>query len=175
VDNRRAEAAFEKALELDENEPLALIGLALVRIREGSTDRATRLLRQAEAAVGERGLGPAYMARIRAGEGRVLFELGRFDDARAKGAEAARLDAACGEAHLLLASVRMELGGTAIDDLRRAVDGSPPSVEALGLLVVELSASRVDEEVCTLGRRYLAAAPAGLDARDVSRLVRRCR
>jgi tetratricopeptide (TPR) repeat protein len=175
VDDRQAGAAFEKALELDENEPDALIGLALVRTREGSTDRATRLLRQAEAAVGERELGPSHIARIRAGEGRVLFELGRFDDAREKANEAVRLHAACGDAHLLLASIRMELGGTAIDDLRHAVEGSPPSVEALGLLVIELSANRVDEEVCTLGRRYLAAAPRGLDARDVSRLVRRCR
>jgi len=174
VADRQAGVAFERVLDLDENNPDALIGLAHIRIRAGSTDRASRFLRRADAAVRARSLGASYEARIKAADGRVQFELGRFDDARETANEAIRLDAACGDAHLLLASVTMELGGSGTDELRRAVEATPPSVEAMGLLVIELS-SRRNDETCTLARRYLAAAPQGLDARDVRRFVRRCR
>jgi tetratricopeptide (TPR) repeat protein len=173
VSNGRAERAFEKALELDEKDPDALLGMALVRTRAGSTDRASRYINRAEAAVRERELGDTYVARIKAAEGRVLFELGRLDDAREKAAEATRLDSACAAAHLLIASIGMEHNEVPVDDLQRAVEGSPPSVEAMGLLVVERGTT--SEENCNLARRYLAAAPRGLDARVVRRFVRRCR
>jgi tetratricopeptide (TPR) repeat protein len=173
VSNGPAERAFEKALELDEEDPDALLGMALVRTRAGSTDRASRFISRAEAAVRARELGDSYKARIKATEGRVLFELGRFDDARERATEAIRLDSACSAAHLLVASIRMELGAVATEDLQRAVEGSPPSVEAMGLLVLERGTT--SEDNCALARRYLEAAPRGLDARDVRRVVRRCR
>ncbi len=173
VSNSLAERAFDKALEIDESNPDALLGMALVRTRAGSTDRASRFINQAEAAVRERELDDSYKARVKAAEGRVLFELGRFDDARARATEAIRLDRACSTAHLLMASIRMENNGTAPDELQRAVEGSPPSVEAMGLLILERGTT--SEDNCNLARRYLAAAPRGLDAREVQRFVRRCR
>ncbi len=170
--DRDATRSFTRALRIDEDEPEAHLGMALLQTRAGALSRVARSIGAAERAMRQRGLGPRFEARILAARGRLRFELGDFGDATANAREALSKDAECAEAHLLLANIAIERGDDPIPHLRSAVAGHAPLPEALGRLAVRLPRG---EEACDLARRYMRAAPNGYDAPDVQDVIDRCR
>jgi hypothetical protein len=64
---------------------------------------------------------------------------------------------------MVLAEIADAGGRDPSDHLRRAVDGATPLPEALGWLALLTHG----DERCELARRYLRAAPRGLDNREV--------
>ncbi len=170
-----AARVFNRVIGIDADNPEALLGLVIARTRAGSTSGVEGLLGRAQSAAEARGMGPSFMARIEAARAGIAYEGDDFTRARTIATAALALDEDCADAHMYIAAVTSALSRDPVESLRRAVAASPPSVEAMGLLVVEIATARPSEEVCTLGRRYLAAAPRGFDAGDVRRAIRRCR
>ncbi|MBW2460033.1 MAG: tetratricopeptide repeat protein [Deltaproteobacteria bacterium] len=170
-----AARVFRRVIDIDADNPEALLGIVIARTRSASTAGAQELLDQAKSAAEARGLPPSFMARLEAARAGIAFERDDFTSARTIATAALALDEDCADAHMYVAAVTMALNGNPVESLRRALTASPPSVEAMGLLVVEIASARPSEEVCALGRRYLAAAPRGFDAADVRRAIRRCR
>ena len=169
--DRAAMRTFQRALDLNDDEPEAHLGLAHLQTRAGQLSRVARSIGEAERAARRRGLGSEFDARILAARGRLRFELGDFDDATAKAEAAIEKDPRASEAHLLLANIAIEEGDDPIPHLRAAVEGRAPLPEALGRLASRLRG----EEACELARRYMRAAPRGYDAPDVQDVLDRCR
>ncbi|MCB9635891.1 MAG: tetratricopeptide repeat protein [Sandaracinus sp.] len=171
-DDRGAIRQFERAIEIDGGLVEAYLGLALSRTRRGDLGGASQAIGEAEGLVQRRSLGARYEARLLAARGRVLYENGSFDEAEAKAREALAKDASCAAAHYVLGIVADARGGSPVEHLRAALAARAPLPEVMGQLV--LFDGRADD-VCDLARRYLEAAPRGLDARDARSTARRCR
>ena len=171
-DYRGAKRSFERALRVDDDAIEAHLGMALVETRLGDLRAASQAVGAAERIVRARDLGPRYQARVAVARGRVRFEYGSFGDAREHAEEAIEKDGDSAEAHFLMAMIADANGDDPERHLRRAAEGRMPPPEVFGQLVIH---SRGGRERCEMGRRYLAAAPRGIDASDVRRAIRRCR
>jgi tetratricopeptide (TPR) repeat protein len=170
--NGEAQAAFVQALRLDERDPDAHVGRALLAMRAGDLGGAGRALERALELAATVGASPELRARLEAARGRLRFESGSFADARERATAALALDPRCAEAQLLLASVTIEQGGDALPPLRAAAAGDAPPAEAIGRLALRLPPGA---EACAAARRYLDAAPRGYDADAVRAVDARCR
>jgi predicted Zn-dependent protease len=170
--DRDAIRQFERAVALDPGQVEAWLGLALSRTRRGDLGGASQAIGEAEGLIQRRTLGPRYEARLLAARGRLLYENGSFDDARTKAQEALAKDASCAAAHYVLGLVADARGTSPVEHLRAALAARSPAPEVLGQLLIydERAADR-----CDLARRYLRAAPRGLDARDARSAMRGCR
>ncbi|MCU0671380.1 MAG: tetratricopeptide repeat protein [Myxococcota bacterium] len=170
--DRDAIRQFERAVALDPGQVEAWLGLALSRTRRGDLGGASQAIGEAEGLIQRRTLGPRYEARLLAARGRLLYENGSFDDARTKAQEALAKDASCAAAHYVLGLVADARGSSPVEHLRAALAARSPSPEVLGQLLIfdDRAADR-----CDLARRYLQAAPRGLDARDARSAMRGCR
>jgi tetratricopeptide (TPR) repeat protein len=168
--DREAGDAFTRALEIERGSPWALLGIAEVRLREGSVPRAESNLDAARRNGERRALGPRFMSRVKSLEGRIAFEQGNFGRATERARQAIELDARNADAHLVLANVAMEQGDDPVPHFRAAIAGQAPQPEALGRLALRLRG----DEACDLARRYLERAPQGYDAPDVQGALRRC-
>ena len=170
--DRDAIRQFERAVALDPGQVEAWLGLALSRTRRGDLGGASQAIGEAEGLIQRRTLGPRYEARLLAARGRLLYENGSFDDARTKAQEALAKDPSCAAAHYVLGLVADARGSSPVEHLRAALAARSPSPEVLGQLLIfdERAADR-----CDLARRYLQAAPRGLDARDARSAMRGCR
>jgi predicted Zn-dependent protease len=170
--DRDAIRQFERAVALDPGQVEAWLGLALSRTRRGDLGGASQAIGEAEGIIQRRTLGPRYEARLLAARGRLLYENGSFDDARTKAQEALAKDASCAAAHYVLGLVADARGSSPVEHLRAALAARSPSPEVLGQLLIfdDRAADR-----CDLARRYLRAAPRGLDARDARSAMRGCR
>ena len=169
---RAARNAFEQALKHQRSNVEAHLGLALVLTRLGDLGRAARSVAAAERAVERQELGARYEARTLAARGRLRFEVGAFADAKELAVKAIEKDEDAAEAHFLLAMIAVEANSDPIEHLRRANQGRATLPEAVAQLALRLPAG---EERCVLARKYLSAAPRGYDARNVKRVLRRCR
>jgi tetratricopeptide (TPR) repeat protein len=170
--NGEAQAAFAQALRLDERDPDAHVGRALLAMRAGDLGGAGRALERALELAATVGASPELRARLEAARGRLRFESGAFADARERATAALALDPRCAEAQLLLASVTIEQGGDALPPLRAAAAGDAPPAEAIGRLALRLPPGA---EACAAARRYLDVAPRGYDADAVRAVEARCR
>jgi Tfp pilus assembly protein PilF len=170
--DRRALRAFRKALQRDPQQVDAHLGLALLDRRSGVLSRARKHIRRAERAARKTGAGDVAQARILAYEASVDFEYGNYDKAKSKAREAVRLDERNAEARLVLTELALVRGGDPEKQLRKAVEGRAPPPEAVGRLAARLERGK---EACQLAERYMKAAPDGYDARDVRRVLSRCR
>jgi tetratricopeptide (TPR) repeat protein len=170
--NGEAQAAFAQALRLDERDPDAHVGRALLAMRAGDLGGAGRALERALELAASVGATPELRARLEAARGRLRFESGSFADARERATAALALEPRCAEAQLLLASVTIEQGGDALTPLRAAAAGDAPPAEAIGRLALRLPPGA---EACVAARRYLEAAPRGYDADAVRAVDARCR
>jgi Tfp pilus assembly protein PilF len=168
--DREAGDAFTRALEIERGSPWALLGIAEVRLREGSIPRAESNLEAARRNGERRNLGARFASRVKSLEGRIFFEQGNFSRAKERARQAIELDARNADAHLLLANVAMEEGEDPIPHFRAAIAGQAPQPEALGRLALRLRG----DEACDLARRYLERCPNGYDAPDVQGALRRC-
>ncbi len=170
--DRDAIRQFERAVALDPGQVEAWLGLALSRTRRGDLGGASQAIGEAEGLIQRRTLGPRFEARLLAARGRLLYENGSFDDARTKAQEALAKDASCAAAHYVLGLVADARGSSPVEHLRAALAARSPSPEVLGQLLIfdDRAADR-----CDLARRYLQAAPRGLDARDARSALRGCR
>ncbi|MBO6940143.1 MAG: tetratricopeptide repeat protein [Deltaproteobacteria bacterium] len=171
-DYRDAKRTFARALRVDEASIEAHLGMALVETRLGDLRGAAQAVGEAERIVRSEELGDRYEARVAVARGRVRFEYGSFSEAKEHAEQAVEKDARSAEAHFLLAMIADATGGDPEPHLRRASEGRMPPPEVFGQLVIHM---RAGSERCELGERYLAAAPRGIDARDVQRLTSRCR
>ncbi len=167
-----ARRAFEQAIELDASNVDALLGMAQVFTRIGELSRASRSIGSAERIVNARSLGSTYQARILSARSRLHFEYGRFDEAAEKAKAAIQLDGRNAQAHLLLALIAVESSENPVPHLRSALAGRACPPEAVALLAQRLP--RNGGEACALARRYLTAAPQGLDARAMKPLAGLC-
>ncbi len=170
--DRTATPVFERAARVDPQNAEAHLGLALVRTRRGDLTGAANAIGDAEGARTARAPNDTWLqARVQAARARLMFENGSMDGAVEQAEAAVAVDSTCAEAHLVLAIVADARGTNPIPHLRRALAGRSPPPEVLGQLVLYDDRA---EDVCELARRYLAAAPRGIDARDARTLSRRC-
>jgi len=154
-------ARYQRALELDENEALALLGLARLELT-ARPDAALELFRRAVAAAPEK-------SEPRRGEARALVALGRRDEARARLQQALELDAYDWAAAFELAKLSRDLGEHSEEALvmaQRAVrfGGPPESLDLLSALHADRGdtdqAARAADRARTLRARRAAAAPS---------------
>ncbi len=171
-DDRGALRALQRALDLDGDQVDAHLALAAVRTRRGDLAGASRAIGEARQLVESASLGPAYEARVLAATGRLRYESGNLGEAEELATQALAKDPQSAPAHLLMALVKDAQGQDPVPHLRQALEGHFVTPEVLGQLVVF---DRRAADRCALARRYLEAAPRGLDARDARSLVRRCR
>lgn len=171
-DYRDAKRTFRRAIRADEDEIEAHLGMALVETRLGDLRGASQSVGEAERIVRTKELGDRYASRVAVARGRVRFEYGSFSDAKEHAEAAVEKDEKNAAAHFLLAMIADATTGDPEPHLRRAAEGRMPPPEVFGQLVIHM---RRGTERCELGQRYLRAAPGGIDARDVRRLIRRCR
>ena len=170
--DRDAIRQFERAIGIDSGQVDAWLGLALSRTRRGDLGGASQAIGEAEGIIQRRTLGARYEARLLAARGRLLYENGSFEDAGTKAQEALAKDPSCASAHYVLGLVADARGSSPVTHLRAALAARSPSPEVMGqLLIFDGRAS----DRCDLARRYLQAAPRGLDARDARSALRGCR
>ena len=167
----RARRSFSRALQIDDENPEAHLGMAMLQTRAGQLHSAAQSIGRAERSGRARGLGPPFEARVIVARGRVQFEVGELSDAKTLAQQALEKDPEASEAHLLLAAIAIEREDDPISHLRRAVEGRAPLPEALGRLSIRVRG----QEACDLARRYMRAAPEGYDAPDVQDVLDRCR
>ncbi|MBX3251809.1 MAG: tetratricopeptide repeat protein, partial [Myxococcales bacterium] len=171
-DDRNARTYLDRVLSLDASRIEAVLGVALIQTRRGDLGGAAQSITRAEELVSSRELGPIYEARALAARGRLAFEHGNFDEARQKAEAAIEKDSRCAQAHFVLAMIADTRGTSPVAALRAALGGRTPYPEVRGLLVVYDERA---EDRCDLARHYAQAAPRGVDAREVRRVVSRCR
>ena len=169
--DRNARTALSRAIRLDENQIDAQLALAAVHTRQGDLNEASEAAAAAQQIVDRRSLGPRYEARVIAARGRILYENNRLDQARRLADEAIAKDSRCTSAHLLVALLADARGQSPIPALRRALEGRNPIPEVLGQLTL---LDRSNPDRCDYARRYLEAAPSGIDAADAQAVRRRC-
>lgn len=161
-----AQEALAKQQALAPSSTQARLGLARIAIVRGRLGAAEGLL---ERALPRSSHQEAIKTALR---GMVQFEYGRLRGARHQFKKALQIDPRCGLAHWGLARLRKPSQEGRLESLRQAALSLPPYVEAWGRLAVELPAR--DEEACRWAKRYLAAAPAGYDARAVGARAKNC-
>ena len=171
-DFRDAQRTFERVIRVDRYAFDAHIGLALTQTMRGELRSATRTADQAARIVERNHLGPVAQARVDVARGRVRLDYGNLQEAETLARSAIEKDARSAEAHLLLALIADYQGEATEPHLRRAMEARAPMPEVFGRLVL-LTNDR--DEKCALSARYLAAAPHGVDARDVERTRSRAR
>lgn len=169
--DRDAERAYDHSLQIDRDHIDALLGRALVQTRRGDLRGARSGIDRATELAGQQGRAQEIAARVSVARGRLEFEDGDYDATVRLANEAIAADEHLAAAHLLIATIAIERGSDPVEPLRRAAAGYAPPPEALGLLAPRLP---VGEEACSVARRYLAAAPRGLDASDVRQVAARC-
>ncbi|MEM6954291.1 MAG: hypothetical protein AAF645_01345, partial [Myxococcota bacterium] len=145
----------------------AAVGLAYAEMRRGRLRASGQALRIAERAAE----GPLQEASVLAARGFWHFEYGRLGDAQEAADAAIEKDATSAEGHFLRAMIADSRGDEPAEHLRAAVAGRRPTPEMVGQLVIHGGSS---DDRCALAARYLAAAPDGVDARDVRRVRDRC-
>ncbi len=173
AENRRgAQSSLRNVLRADETNYEAHMGTVYVHLRQGSLSAANTAIENAQRHARAQNAGDAVEARIIALRARFELESGRLSRAEAKAREAIEKDANCADAHYVLGVVAIENGGSPTAHFRRALAGTrPPSELFSQLAIYDSSAS----DRCELIQRYFAAAPSGIDARELRADRRRCR
>lgn len=166
-ESRAAIATYERVGRLDEGNFEAMLGLAKAQLLRSEFRPATRHITEAEQIAQRRDLGGREQSQIAYVRGRIQADLGNTREALALAATALEKDPQSSEAHLLRALIADYQGENALEHLQAAVAARTPSPEAVGLLAL---ATRSRRERCDMRRRYLRAAPSGIDARRVRRL-----
>jgi tetratricopeptide (TPR) repeat protein len=139
--------------------------------RDRPLEQAIELLR-GEATETSTPLAPNEEALIAIAEAWVAVHDEQRPRAESLARRALSLDATASEASLVLAHLDADQSRDPERHLRDALAEQPPSVEALGWLA--LLGDAMNEERCSLGRRYVAAAPTGTHARDVRARLATC-
>lgn len=169
--DRNARTALARSVRLDPDQIDAQLALAAVHTRQGDLNDASEAATAALQIVDRRSLGPRYEARVLAARGRILYENNRLDQARRLAEEAIAKDDRCTSAHLLMALLEDARGQSPIPALRRALEGRNPIPEVLGQLTL---LDRGNADRCDYARRYLEAAPNGIDAAEARAVSARC-
>jgi len=167
-----AAESLSKAAAIDRANPTASLCRATIEINKGRLSSAARMLSDAEKSAAARGmLRPQFKARTAVLKGRLKFELGEFKTAVALAGQALEQDPHSGEAHLLIATVRMETGGDPVPELRLATQGLYTPPEAWSQLALRLPVNR---ETCQIAEHYSQSAPSGYDASKIRTLLTQC-
>lgn len=166
---RDAVVSFERALEIDPQDPEALTGRALVNIISGAEEPALNSIEAADLAIRGRTVSDDLRARMMVVRARIALSAGNKGGALRMARQALRIDARNGDAPLVLADLLVSNRRPPEEPLRAGIDSLPPMPEIWGRLALALPAG---PEACDLGRRYLDAAERGTYADPVRQLVR---
>ncbi len=169
--DRNAKTALQRAIRVDSNQIEAQLALATVHTRQGDLNDAGEAAAAAQQIVERQSLGPQYEARVIATRGRILYEANNLRQARELAQQAIAKDDRCTLGHLLNALLDDAEGRSPVTSLRRALEGRHPIPEVLGQLTL---LDRGNPDRCDFARRYLEAAPSGIDAADARAVRGRC-
>jgi arylsulfatase A-like enzyme/Tfp pilus assembly protein PilF len=153
---KEAEAALDKALEIEPESAQAYVLRGQIAINRGQEDEAMRLYKQAaEMDPGTTGPG-AYNAM-----GIVHLVYGRFEEARQAFNDAIRLDSLNGAAHDGLANILIHEGKSeeAMRELQIALRFDPNQRRALATLASLLSQQGEQDQALKVAERALKVAP----------------
>ncbi len=158
------EGAARVAIERVPEHFEAKLGSAVIAIRGGSLSRAQTVLRNLGA---QQTLTTEQRCRVLAYSAMATFEEGDVSEATQILERANDVAPGCSLVHLVRADIAEERSRPVRPHLQAAVAGTTPVPEALGRLAIELGSGA---EACQLAERYIAAAPRGIDAREVRAL-----